>query len=317
MDSALIITSMDNPLQHFRSVLVEDLPAHQRSCSVCDTPWGSPRDANGTLEYPVLLTCGCVAGSSCLERTFAKSPRCPLCKNTIRVIAGVNAPLKHNTEDQLRQLELRSGINDWPLPSSESPSSGLDRASMWRAEEKKRELQYQLDVLNECHSTFLSMREFDVCISLVDYRLGTSTSPTQILDAFFKDPCFDQPRRKRIAELREHMSGSGTNSFFQRENDCANRDLKDLLMIVNLRAGTSFLLNELELVVSLVNYVQGTGVGLLDVLGLRDEGQYEREDSGQQLVDQELVGPFRNLDIRVGSRNAVEDLGDVFSQATL
>ena len=317
MDSALIITSMDNPLQHFRSVRVGDLPPSQRSCSVCDTPWGSPRNANGTLEYPVLLTCGCIAGSSCLERTFATSPRCPLCKTTIRVIAGVNAPLKHNTVDQLRQLELRSGINDWPLPSFESPSDGLDRASMWDAEEKKRELQYQLDVLNECHSTFLSMREFDVCISLVDYRLGTSTSPTQILDAFFKDPCFDQPRRKRSAELREHMSGSGTNVFFQRNYDLADRDLKDLLMIVNVRARTSFLLNELELVVSLVNYVQGSGVGLLDVLGLRDEGQYEREDLGQQLVDRELVSPFRNLDIRVGSRNAVEDLGDVFSQATL
>ena len=317
MDSALIITSMDNPLQHFRSVRVEDLPPNQRSCSVCDTPWGSPRDANGTLEYPVLLTCGCVAGSSCLERTFAKSPRCPLCKTTIRVIAGVNAPLKHNTADQVRQLELRSGINDWPLPSFENPLDGLDRASMWSAEEKKRELQYQLDVLNECHSAFLSLREFDVCISLVDYRLGTSTSPAQILDAFFKDPCFDQSRSKRSAEFREYMSDSRTNLFFQRNYDLANRDLKDLLMIVNVRAGTSILLKELELVVSLVTYVQDREIGLMDVLGLRDEGQYEREDSGEQLVDQELVGPFRNLDIRVGSRNAVEDLGDVFSQATL
>ena len=233
------------------------------------------------------------------------------------MIAGVNAPLKHNTTDQLRRLELRSGINDWPLPSFENPSDGLDRASMWDAEEKKRELQYQLDVLNECHSTFLSMREFNVCISLVDYRLGTSTSPPQILDAFFKDPCFDQPRWKRSAELREYMSGGGTNVFFQRSYDLADRDLKDLLMLVNFRAGTCFLLNELELVVSLVNHVQGSGIELPDVLGLRDEGQYEREDLGQQLVDQELVGPFRNLDIRVGSRNAVEDLGDVFSQATL
>ena len=317
MDSASIITSMDNPLQHFRSVRVGDLPPSQTSCSVCDTPWGSPRDANGTLEYPVLLTCGCVAGSLCLERTFAKSPRCPLCKTTIRVIAGVNAPLKHNTIDQLRQLELRSGINDWPLPSAESPSDGLDRASRWNAEEKKRQLQNQLDVLNECHGTFLSMREFDVCISLVDYRLGTSTSPINILDAFLKDPLFDQSRWNRSAELREYMSGSGRNLFFQRKYGLADRDLKDLLMIVNVRAGTSFLLDELELVVSSVNYVQGRGVGLLDVLGLRDEGQYVREDSGQQLVDQELVSPFRNLDIRVGQRNAVEDLGDVFSQATL
>lgn len=317
MDSASIITSMDNPLQHFRSVRVGDLPPNQKSCSVCDTPWGSPRDANGTLEYPVLLTCGCVAGALCLERAFCQSPRCPLCNTTIRVVAGVNAPLKHNTKDQLRQLELSSGIDDWPLPSSESRSDVLDRAGMWNVAEQDRQLQYQLDVLNECHGTFLSMREFDVCISLIDYRLGTSTSPIQILDAFLRDPLFDQSRWKRSAELREYMSGSGTNLFFQRKYDLADRDLKDLLMMVNLRAGTSFLLDELELVVSLVNYVQGRGIGLLDVLGLRDEGQYGREDSGQQLVDQDLVGPFRNLDIRVGSRNAVEDLGDVFSQATL
>lgn len=38
---------------------------------------------------------------------------------------------------------------------------------------------------------------------------------------------------------------------------------------------------------------------------------------GLRLVDEELVGAFGTLDIRVGSRNAVEDLGDVFSQATL
>lgn len=95
-------------------------------------------------------------------------------------------------------------------------------------------------------------------------------------------------------------------------------DLRDVLMLVNIRAGTSFLLDELELVVSLMNHVHGTGLGLLDILGLRDGGLYGRPDlTERQVIDERLVEDFGTLDIRVGSKNAVGDLGDVFSQATL
>ena len=236
-----------------------------------------------------MLTCSCIAGSSCLERSFKKSPRCPLCKTTIRVIAGLNAPRKHSTTAHLRQLELESGLNDWPIPSIESPYEMWDRVSIERAEQTKCDLQRELDVLNGCHGTFLSMREMDICISLVDYRLGTATSSADILNAFRKCPLF---RSELSAEVRSTL-------------DAADGDLRDMLILVNMRAGTSFLLDELELVMSLMNFIHGRGVGLLDVLGLPDGAR------------DGLVKAFATLDLRVGSRNAVEDFGEVFSQAAL
>lgn len=309
----MVITSMASPLQHLRSVRAEDLAPNQEACNVCATPWGIPKDANGSLEYPIILTCGCIAGSSCLERSFRKSPRCPLCRTTIRVIAGLNAPLKHSTSAHLRQLELRSGVNDWPIPSIESRHEMSDRASMGRAEQAKHDLQGKLDVLNGCHGTFLSMRELEICISLVGYRLGTTTSAVDVLDAFIDCPLF------RL-DLSADLAGKTTDALQSEPgfDDAASGDLRDVLMLVNMRAGTSFLLDELELVMSLMNFIHGSGVGLLDVLGLRDGALCGRSVlPGLRLVDEELVGAFGTLDIRVGSRNAVEDLGDVFSQATL
>ncbi|KAL9067881.1 MAG: hypothetical protein Q9161_006605 [Pseudevernia consocians] len=321
MDSASIITSMDSPLQHLRSVRAKDLPPNQQACHVCGTPWGSPiEDVNGPMEYPVVLTCGCIAGSLCLERSFENSPRCPLCNTTIRIIAGVNAPLNQNTGTHLRQLELRSGVNDWPIPSIESRQERPDRVKTEESEQMKCLLQEKLGVLNGCHDTFLSIQELEICISLVDYRLGTTTPIVDVLDAFLKYPLFDPSRWKRTADIREYMEGKSKN-FFQGKSGCENLtdgDLRDALMLVNMRAGTSFLLDELELVVSLMNFIHASDVGLLDVLGLRDRGVYGQRDlPGLQAVDNELVGAFRTLDIRVGSKNAVEDLGDVFSQANL
>lgn len=191
---------------------------------------------------------------------------------------------------------------------------------MEEAEEQKCDLQEKLGVLNGCHGTFLSMRELEICISLVDYRLGTTTSSVDVLDAFLKDPLFDPSRWKRNADIRAYLERKSTNPFQDESSfeNLADGDLKDVLMLVNMRAGTSFLLDELELVVSLMNYIHGRGVGLLHVLGLRDEGPYGRPDLPEsQLVDKELMKAFGTLGIRVDSKNAVEDLGDVFSQVTL
>ena len=100
--------------------------------------------------------------------------------------------------------------------------------------------------------------------------------------------------------------------------DRRDDDLRDVVILINMRAGTSFLLEELELVLALMNHVHGRGMGLLDVLGVPDAGLYDRSDSAESgNVDKELVGEFDRLDLRVGSRNAVEDLGDVFSEARL
>lgn len=329
MDSALIITSMDNPLQHLRSVRAEDLPPNEQACYVCATPWGIPKDVNGP-EYPTILTCGCVVGSLCLERSFEKSPRCPRCNTTIRVIAGVNAPLHPNMDAYLRQLELRSGLNDWPIPSTEhgparSRRAMPDRASTDDAEQTEFDLQAKLDVLNCCHGTFLSMRELEICISLVDYRLGTATSVVDVLDAFLKRPLLRW-------ELDAFLEGESTEqpavrgkSGYSGKNAVVDGEVRDALVLVNMRAGTSFLLHELELVLSLMGFIHGGEgvVGLRDILGLRHRGglQHGRllESPGLRLVEEkeELVGAFGTLDIRVGEKNAVQDLGDVFSQATL
>ena len=366
MDSGLIITSMDNPLQHLRSVRAEDLPPTEQACYLCATPWGIPEDVNGSLEDPTILPCGCVIGSSCLEQSFQKSPSCPRCNTTIRIIAGVNAPLHPNTTDTyLRQLELlRSDLNDWPIPLTEhSPASSRrampDRASSTDddddAEQTEYDLQAKLDVLNGCHGTFLSMRELEICISLVDHhhhqRLGTgtgtgaTTAVVDVLDAFLKRPLLrweadaflqgESTTEQPVIVRGEAGSGSGKNVVV-----VDGEEVRDALVSVNMRAGTSFLPHELELVLSLMGFIHSGGggrggvvvVGLRDVLGLRHRGGGGRrlllhgrllllESPGlQRLVEEgeeELVGAFGTLDVRVGRRNAVQDLGDVFSQATL
>lgn len=192
----------------------------------------------------------------------------------------------------------------------------LDRFGMQGAEQMDCDLQAKLGVLNGCHGTFLSMRELEICISLVDYRFGTTTSTVDFLDTFLKCPLFDPSRWERTTDILAYVEG-GSKSPFQGESSLGG-DLRDVLMLVNMRAGTSFLLDELELVVSLMNYVHGPGVGLLDVLGLRDQRLYGQPELTQwHVVDTQLVEEFGALDLRVGARNAVEDLGDVFSQAAL
>lgn len=260
----------------------------------------------------MVLTCGCIAGSLCLEQSFKKSPRCPLCNTTIRIIAGVNAPRTHDgdrsSNNRLRQLEIRSGINEWPIPSVEEWRGMSYPGPTEVAEYEKLCQQENLRELNGRHGTFLSMRELTICISLVDFRLGTTTSIGDVLDAFLAHPL--------VPWGRENAQSRDCNANLKNLWD---GDLRDVIMLVNMRAGTSFLLDELVMVLSLMNDVHRTNIGLLDVLGVSDAKQlYDQSDStGLKIVEKELVGAFGTLDLRVGSKNAVVDLGDVFSQARL
>ena len=178
---------------------------------------------------------------------------------------------------------------------------------MDETEQTKHNLKEKLDVLNACHGTFLSVRELGICISLVDFRLGTTTSVGDVLDAFLAHPLFRWDRE-------EAVNHNGNPDL----KDLWDEDLRDVLMLVNMRAGTSFLLDELVMVLSLMNYVHVTNIGLLDVLGVSDARLCDQSASaGLKIVEKELVGAFGTLDLRVGSKNAVEDLGDVFSEARL
>ena len=317
MDSALIITDMDNPLQHLLAVRAKDLPSNQQNCNVCGTPWCVPKDKDGGIfEFPVSLPCGCIAGSLCLEQSFETNPRCPLCHLTIRLIPGVNAPSELGPSSHLRQLELSSGIYDWPIPSIENPPEIPYRENMQEAERQQFQLQSKLDTLNACHDTFLSVRELEICISLIDYRIGTTTSSTELLDAFFKCPLFDPLRWQRAAAIRASKIPFRDDMRIEDRPHAA--ELRDLLLLVNRRAGTSFSLSEVELVVSLINHVHSVNAFLMDVLGLRDvRGSGEGGFPEGQVGDRELVRAFGTLDLRVGGRNAVADLEDVFSQAML
>ena len=320
MDSSLIITNMTHPLHHLRSVSVEDLPPNDRACHVCATPWGVPKDGNGSVEHPVILPCGCIAGSSCLERSLETSPRCPLCKTTMRIIPGVNARLDPRASSaHLRELERKTGVNDWPIPSVEGrPDHPPDDAAEECAEQQRYDLQDKLGVLNGCHGTFLSIRELEVCISLVDYRLGTETSTADLLDAFIKHPLFDPSHwnnwNKLTADVRAGNIGKMKDRRQMSSGFVEKAYMNDMIVVFNTRAGTAILLAELELVVALMNFVHRSRVELRDVLlGVGNGGLRGRV----QPVEEELVPAFEALDMRVGSKNAVEDLGDVFSQATV
>lgn len=301
MDSASFVMNMDRPLQHLRNIDPHDLPPDQQTCRICRSGCLFPKPFEEGTEYPILLPCGCIAGSSCLERSFQNSPRCPLCHVIIRIIPGVNALDLHQrtvNPDYMRRLELRSGIDEWPVPSVENISGDEDDED--ETDPTKIVLHSRLGALNCCHSTFLSKRELEVCISLVDYRLGTTTSVINVLDSFFADPLFNEEWRSRMA-------------YSRRESPA---DMRHILTMLNMRAGTCFLLDELELVVSLVNCFHDRNISLMEVLGLSG-GEQPDSESESRLVDGEFVRGFGELDIRVGRMNAVQDLGDWFSQANL
>lgn len=262
------------------------------------------------MEHPVSLPCGCIAGSSCLERSLAANPTCPLCHTTD---FNARPNRRSSTSARLRQLELETGLDDWPIPSVETSLEFSDGARTQHAARTDFSPREKLAVLNGCHGSALSLREVEVCVSLVDHRLGTSTSVPDALDAWFGYPLFEPARWTGGADVRGYMQGrlsSRARGVRGVEDLMAMGGVGgDVLMLINMRAGTSFLLHELELVVSLMNFIHRSDVGLLDVLGLRN--------GGLGGVEGELVGAFKTLDIRIGSRNAVEDLGDVFSQAAL
>ncbi len=193
------------------------------------------------------------------------------------------------TTPRLRQLELELGIRDWAIPSIETQKETPDGASREEADS----VRVKLGVLNGCHGTHLTERELEICISLVDFRLGTVTTVRDVLGAFFRCPVFE-------AEGVPLCSREGSEvAEWDRE------EMNDALMVVNMRSGMSVLLGELELVVALVGFVRGRGIGVREVLGLRGEG-------GRGVVDGGLAGALGRLDLRVGERFAVEDLGDVF-----
>lgn len=310
---------MDSVVQYLQSIQPEDLPSNHQTCKACGIPWGFPKDIDGLMEHPIILHCGCIAGSMCLERSFETSPQCPLCNTTISLIAGVDAPPNRSTVDHLKQLELMCGVHDWPIPSTEGRQATPDAESMEEDAQMRYDMQNKLGVLNSCHGTSLSERELEMCVSFVDYRLGTTTSITDVLDAFLKCPLFDPARWERSAEARANMEGISLNPLQDeyRVESAHGADLRAALMLINLRAKTSFLLDELDLVVSLMNYIHGREIGLLEVLGLQNGGMNGQPDLTEtRPVDRELVRGFETLDIRVGMGNTMEDLGDVFSQVS-
>ncbi len=164
--------------------------------------------------------------------------------------------------------------------------------------EEADSVRVKLGVLNGCHGTFLTERELQVCISLVDFRLGTVTTVKDVLGAFFRCPVFEAERVPLCSR-----EGSVVAEWDREE-------MNDALMVVNMRSGMSVLLGELELVVALVGFVWGRGIGVGEVLGLRGEGEGGVVDGG-------LAGALGRLDLRIGERFAVEDLGDVFEGVRL
>ena len=190
------------------------------------------------------------------------------------------------------------------------------------------DLRDQLGVLNSRHGTHLSMLELEICVSLVDYRLGSTTSTVDVLDEFFNSPLlFDAQRWERSASTNPYMAAtSKTHSSSQHhedddeieENDLVPGsdagDVRAVLAMINMRAGTAFLLKELAVVVSVMNHLYGGAIGLLDVLGLRDGGQ-QFGLSESRVVDAELMGGLGMLNSGVGAaQDGWEDLGGVSSR---
>lgn len=172
------------------------------------------------------------------------------------------------------------------------------------------------------------MLELEICVSLVDYRLGSTTSTVDVLDEFFNSPLlFDAPRWERSANITNpYMAAtSKTHSSSQHYEDDDEIEEKDLvpgsdaddvravLAMINMRAGTSFLLKELAVVVSVMNHLYGGAIGLLDVLGLRDGGQ-QFGLSESRVVGAELMGGLGTLNSGVGAQDGGEDLGGVSSR---
>ena len=228
-------------------------------------------------------------------------------------------------QDRLQQLELSRELDDWPIPSIETEQhyhqqqqpAMANRAGTAEeeAERTNRKLEDQLLSLNTCHGTDLSMRELETCISLVDYRLSTTTSTADVLDAFHDCPPSELAGWKGMnVSWSIWVEDDASREEFEA---AVEDDARDVLTLINERAGTDISMEALELVVSLMNYIYGSGVGVLDVLRLRNRRFEEPMDfsSGSRVGDEELVGAFKALDLRVGLKNAVDDLGDVFSEA--
>ena len=178
---------------------------------------------------------------------------------------------------------------NWPVPSIEArspPGSRVGYSYKQANQVKYYDLQDKLDILNGRHGTHLSVLELEICVSLVDYRLGTTTSTIAVLDEFLNSPLlFDAPRWKRNANNNPYTAKKSMMPSSQYDDDddeiafnssvpgADSKDVRAVLKMINIRAGTSFLLKELEVVVSLMNHLHGQAIGLLDVLGLRDGGQ--------------------------------------------
>lgn len=191
---------------------------------------------------------------------------------------------------------------------------------------KQYDLRDKLGVLNSRHGTHLSILELEICVSLVDYRLGSTTSTNDVLNEFLNSPLlFDAPRWKRSANTNPYMAAKSKMPSSQHHDDDDEIEFNDLvpgadaddvravLKMINMRAGTSFLLTELAVVVSLMNHLYGRAIGLLDVLGLRDGGQ-QLGLSESQVVGAELMRGLGTLNICVGAQNGGEDLGEVSSR---
>ena len=171
------------------------------------------------------------------------------------------------------------------------------------------------------------MLELEVCVSLVDYRLGSTTPTVDVLDEFLNSPLlFDAPRWKRSANTNPYMAANSKMPSSQHHDDDDDEiefndsvpgadadDVRAVLKMINMRAGTSFLLTELAVVVSLMNHLYGRAIGLLAVLGLRDGGQ-QSGLSESQVVGAELMGGLGTLDICLGAQNGGEELGEVSSR---
>lgn len=246
-----------------------------------------------------------------------------------------NQSTGNRNHDYLEELELRAGLADWPIPSIEtrSPPDSREVSTHEEAEQqttKQYDLRDQLGVLNSRHGTHLSMLELEICVSLVDYRLGSTTSTVDVLDEFVNSPLlFDAPRWERSASTNPYMAAtSKTHSSSQHhedddddgieENDLVPGsdadDVRAVLTMINMRAGTAFLLKELAVVVSVMNHLYGGAIGLLDVLGLRDGGQ-RLGLSESRVGGAELMGGLGTLNSGVGAaQDGGEDLGGVSSR---
>ena len=174
------------------------------------------------------------------------------------------------------KMVVQNGVLDWVGSPIEYMPVGGDGVK--RVERSNEELWSDLDAVNMIHKTFLSVRDLQICISLIDWRFGatTTTSTIDVLNAFFAFGLFDwDERAKRWEELDAYMAGK--SAVFENGRRNAAEDVRDEVVLINMRAGTSLLLNEVELVLSWMNHVHHRDVGVLDILGLGDENEGQQQ----------------------------------------